>query len=331
MEGTIADYDLVLKWSILNLNSRYYFYGINCDLSRKCYTIYCTNFYDAWIEKLNKEDIIAKATETGIEITNDETLDVLLQTFSDRFNEDLISESLTFEVETPIKKEDSIATEGSANITIHFQHDVEWSFYLSLASERVRSQILSMINIHQCMNQNFLMYKINKLESLIEAKDKYTLFLSENYKAINGEDLIKKYIHNNKADSEYLAKYNKERWDASIQSSYASMLRKMKYMKKSVLENIWINIIAAFNDKIPWRITSFIERCWKQNRDSDMKIQNDVIKSEILSEFELSESPDLEKESPGQFSTAQDEKTNIQSPKRRRARVGKLPKRRKAS
>ncbi|CAK7903272.1 hypothetical protein CAAN1_16S00364 [[Candida] anglica] len=71
--------------------------------------------------------------------------------------------------------------------------EVDWKFNASEQSAEFAKNFMALFNI-QCIGAlDFQHDCIKNLEKMLEAKDHYITFLTENYKAINGEELLKRY------------------------------------------------------------------------------------------------------------------------------------------
>ncbi|ODV67670.1 hypothetical protein HYPBUDRAFT_122317, partial [Hyphopichia burtonii NRRL Y-1933] len=190
------------KWYLREQDNERYIYGIDCDSSNQSYNIFCTNFTSTWAERLSKGEIISKADDSGIRI-DDEGLTLLIETFS--LSKGDLNEYIEFRW-TP---------DASLNgLEIKFKKSgyFDWTFDLTKLSDLNHIIFMEALNYQQFVNHDFLLHKIKEFEKMIESKDQFIYYLSENYISLNGDEMIKKYKKNNQANADSLDKYDKQKW-----------------------------------------------------------------------------------------------------------------------
>lgn len=251
-------FDLPLSWNSIIIpfaNPRKVIYGYQCDFNNKEYSIYVTDFKNVWIEELSKQNIIERANSYGIEDTEDEKLYYLLEVLKNGVESRDADKPLLFSVDeinrAELLKENAILGK--------FNGEIEWDFTIRKQPPSVAIDVISQINFQQCENHNYLNYKIEQLERLINIKDHYISFLSENYKAINGDQLIKKYRKNNKADAKYLHKYDKTLWSRNTENSYKDVVTKKQNSNENIDDRVWSSIEKSINDKSSWIFSKTVE------------------------------------------------------------------------
>lgn len=241
-------FDLPLTWNSATIQAtdpQKVIYGYQCNLDKHYYYVYITDFKDVWLETLSRLEIIEKANAYGMEDLNDESLCYLLDTLKKGFDSEERNTILQFSF-------GSKETDPEKPIHVKFNRDIDWEFSLSKQDSKTAFDIVSYINFQQFENHNYFKHKIDELEKMIEVKDHYIVYLTENYKALNGDELMKKYRKNNKMDVEYIHKYNKAYWSEKVQKSYAATLGRRKYLKKSSNDKLWTHINNSLEDKEAW-------------------------------------------------------------------------------
>lgn len=244
-------FDLPLSWNsilISSVNPRNVIYGYQCDFNNKVYSVYITDFKNVWLECLSKQDIIAKANGYGIQDTEDEKLDYLLEVLTNGFKCEDADKTLLFSMAKI--NETVIDTENI--IRVNFNGEIEWDFSVVKQPPATAIDIISQINFQQFENHNYLNYKVEELERLVNIKDHYIVYLTENYKAINGDELIKKYRKNNKSDAKYLHKYDREVWNRKMENSYLDIIQRKQYATENWYDKLWVSIEKSINDKRCW-------------------------------------------------------------------------------
>ena len=268
-------FDLPLSWNSIIIpfaNPRKVIYGYQCDFNNKGYSIYITDFKNVWIETLSKKGIIEKVNSYGIEDTEDEKLHYLLEVLKNGVESRDADKTLVFSIDEVNRTE--FHKEGI--IYGKFNGEIEWDFSMVKQPPSVAIDVISQINFQQCENHNYLNYKIEQLERLIGIKDQYITFLSENYKAINGDQLIKKYRKNNKTDAKYLHKYDKTLWSRSTENSYKDIMREKQNANDNIDDRVWTSIEKSINDKSSWIFSKTVE-AGPSNEPIHIKQENDEL------------------------------------------------------
>lgn len=284
-------FDLPLSWNSIFIpfvNPRKVIYGYQCDFNNKAYSIYITDFKNVWLERLSKQDIIDKANSYGIEDTEDEKLHYLLEVLRNGVECGDVDKTLLFS----ITKINRTMSDNENTIQAKFTGEIDWDFSVVKQSPSNAIDVISQINFQQFENHNYLNYKVEQLERLINIKDHYIIYLSENYKAINGDELIKKYRKNNKADAKYLHKYDRKLWSRKTENSYMDVVKKEQNSNENWYDKVWLSIEKSINDKRSW--------IFSKTFAADTSNEPIHIKQETDESLELSEdkpTPIIKKES----------------------------------
>lgn len=132
--------------------------------------------------------------------------------------------------------------------------DFVWKLQLQRADPETAASFFSQQLTRSLLNHNYLLYKIAKLEEIIAAKDNYNLYLEENYKTVNGSELIDKYKRQHPNEAEYMAKYNRGATDVSVGSAYRNYT--LKHLAKDNATDdlvFWSYVRTAVGDSRTWK------------------------------------------------------------------------------
>ncbi|CCE85273.1 Piso0_004856 [Millerozyma farinosa CBS 7064] len=221
-------------------------YGYEFSGESKSYLICTTDLNDVWIERLNKSQIIKKAKRFGIEDLSDKVED-LLAVFSEGFGSRSKNKTLKFEI-----NDQSLGATDVINII--FAQDIQWRFELQKQSHQIATEFFASMNIQQFRNHAFLDYKIQQLERAIKDKDHYILYLEQNYKAVNGNEIIRKFHRMNENQVTFAKPFDMEEWHKKVGLSY-----KPRYSSDesdgSEKTTMWRQIEESVSNQDTWRLT----------------------------------------------------------------------------
>lgn len=245
-------------------------YGYEFSSESKSYLICTTDLNNVWIERLDKSQIIKKAKRFGIEDLNDKIED-LLTIFSEGFGARSKDKTLKFEI-----NDQSLGATDVINI--EFEQDVQWKFELEKQSCQIATEFFVSMNMQQFRNHAFLNYKIQQLEKAIKDKDHYMLYLEQNYKAVNGNEIIKKFHRMNENQVTFAKPFDMEEWNQKIRLSYKprSSADESDVPEKTV---IWRYIEELISDQNTWRFaqpipaTEPLKDIKKEADDSPVKLE----------------------------------------------------------
>lgn len=173
-----------------------YTYGIACDDDLGGYAVYCTDFVDAWVEKLWGEDLKARAMAQGFDLVAEATVRALLEEL----------QAVTLRIENgPV---------------VESTGDTNWQFVLTKCTPHDTVKVVHHILRHLLQAHNYLVGKTKQLEQSLRKKDDYITFLEENFKALHGDELLTKYakmhaneeakVHNSYREA---AAFEDDSWD----------------------------------------------------------------------------------------------------------------------
>lgn len=208
---------------------------------RSPYAVYVTDLVRLWHDCPTEETVHKNAVVAGLSDFDSAKLSVFVSQLEDVFAN---SHQLRFSA-----PEDN-AVEVEAPLTKEFT----WKIHLQQADAEAASAFFSQQLTHSLFNHNFLLFKIAKLEEALRSKDNYTLYLEENYKTVNGSQLIDKYKRQHANESESLSKYNHDTADIAVCSAYRNLT--LKHSAKAASGNalfLWNYISTAVNDSLTWK------------------------------------------------------------------------------
>lgn len=209
---------------------------------RSPYAVYVTDLVRLWHDCPTEDSVCKKAVLAGVADFDALKLEVFVSQLEELF---VSSDRLRF---FPPATDDSIAVEAPLS------KDFVWTLLLQPAPPEVAAAFFSQQLTRSLLNHNFLLYKIARLEEIMRAKDNYTLYLEENYKTVNGSELIDKYKRQHPNEAESMAKYNHDATGISICSAYRNLT--LKHMAKADASDdllFWNYISAAVNDFQTWK------------------------------------------------------------------------------
>lgn len=130
---------------------------------------------------------------------------------------------------------------------------IRWKFSLALADSSATACFFRNQTVAAFANHSFLAYKVSQLENLIKARDKYTMYLEENYKTVNGSELMDKYKRQHGDDARLLASYDRDSTNRRIRKLYGKLLAKRRQKSESL---VWDNVKVSLRDATTWEANS---------------------------------------------------------------------------
>lgn len=150
--------------------------GVAVDEAGLGYTFYATNHQCVWREQLARADIVARAQSLGMEdVARAAGVVELLRLLRDAI--------VTVEAEAA-----PLAPSLKFVVT-----EVCWHFCPQRLEAAAAEAFFKELSAQLYRHNAFLLHRIRLLERILEAKDQYITFLSENYRALNGDDLLQRY------------------------------------------------------------------------------------------------------------------------------------------
>lgn len=138
------------------------------------YTVFLTDLQSLWVDAPTVLQVSSEAARGGLQITT-EKLAYLVEKLVKSVNEG--------EFECDLKQK---IIKGKVD-------ELKWTFTLAKADEAQTCSFLSAFSTRSLDNHAKLIDRISALERRLQEKDKYIMYLEENYKTINGSDLIDRY------------------------------------------------------------------------------------------------------------------------------------------
>ncbi|PVH15407.1 uncharacterized protein CXQ87_003247 [Candidozyma duobushaemuli] len=258
------------------------------------YSCYLTDLGSVWAETASRDDVAERARALGLSRVDSDTLGVLESEIQAAFDD----------------KSVHIKQSGDLYIVSVDLPNLTWKMRLQKMDPPHAASFLASLNISQFANHSYLAYKVSQLEKALRAKDKYTLYLEENYKTVNGTVLMDKYRRQNADDAPFLQPYSRGIFDGRVRESYGSLGRKLEADPGSRDSLIWNLIDSVTQDVQTWKAGQ-----WIQSSDTAaVKTEQDTMIGEPTKVKTEERSVDLKNESPS---------PKVESPSKRR-RVGIL-------
>lgn len=280
------------NWEVVTIEpfTRKLLYGFGCNLENLSYGIYATDFKDVWSEQLSNLNIIERANSYGIEDLYDEKVRLLLSTLAENFNFTTKGRDLDFSFSSSYE-----ISHKASHIAIKSNEKVNWEFSLEILSPENAASFFSKYALQQHENQVYLHYHVQNLDRIIDEKDRYIDYLATNYKAINGDELMRKYIRNNKYATKYIGKHDSNYWDTRTKVLYQRNAR-AKILLPMSPDRVWNSTTRVISNKKVLESTSEImamcinhpsasERA-SLKRESELHDSKPTIKRQVKQEFD---------------------------------------------
>lgn len=191
------------------------------------YTLLVTDWSEVWIDSPTRERVHDKAVRAGVADFDDDKLRYLVAQLAQRVALGLVR----------FAGREKLVAEATVNATL------AWHFDLERADAGRAARFFRDLARSGVANHCFLLYKVRRLEAMVRARDQYTLYLEENYKTINGTELMDKYRRQHRDEAEVLAPYSRTDVDDAVLSGY----------KKLEQTDPWDDIEQAVGDRATWR------------------------------------------------------------------------------
>lgn len=161
-----------------------------------------TDLDSCYYECLSKTQIVDRAHLQSIEDLDDKKLLYLLTACKDS-----------------VEKEHFHLTRNRPGWELKISEPIEWKFLLRNASLEETSKFFGQLNRQHFRKEALMMHRMDKLQQLLDVRDYYIMFLSQNLKSINGGEVIRKFNRNFK-DQSKLLQLKKEDWQKWSDESY---------------------------------------------------------------------------------------------------------------
>ena len=190
------------EWNTVDSSIGQVICGFACDSDDFRYSIYLSDLDICYYETLDKEQIVARAKSEGIEDLKDADIRFLLSG-----------------CKQSVDKEDLKVEVGAQELVVVVSNPVEWKFRLRKASVEENAAFFKKLNRQHFQKEGLLLHRIEKLHQLLAGRDYYIMFLSQNLKSINGDEVLRKFERNFKEQSELL-QLKKDDWQKWSEESY---------------------------------------------------------------------------------------------------------------
>lgn len=175
-------------------------------------SFYITDMVLVWADTLTPEKNHKKALELGITGFDEEKYRVLKQNLASAFNES------ASKVRFPDVSLTTILVE------VKLSKRLVWPFTAHICDLESALDFFRGICGQSLANHGLSLYKQFQLENMIHLRDEYVLYLEENYKTVNGTELMEKYRRQHPESAKLLTKYTKTEFDSTVGSRYAEYL-----------------------------------------------------------------------------------------------------------
>lgn len=158
-------------------------YALTIDKQRKNYQFYATDFESVWKEGITAKEIAERARTLGME-------DAGKGEESSEYK--ILLDALESEASVQDNKNVALRLELQ-RLVVALTGDITWNFYAIEQTPPEAARFFAQFNTQLFSKVDFLQYTASVLEELLQSKDHYISFLTENYRAVNGDELLKKY------------------------------------------------------------------------------------------------------------------------------------------
>ncbi|GEQ67170.1 hypothetical protein JCM33374_g833 [Metschnikowia sp. JCM 33374] len=202
------------------------------------YSLFITDMVSVWSDAPTAEKIYKKALDRGITDFDEDKLQFLKSNLAMAFCES-VSDIL-------------FSSTSSSVITaeVKVSEYLSWSFDAEICDTKITSDFFRALCCQSFSNNSLSLYREFLLESMIRTRDKYILYLEENYKTVNGTELMDKYRRQHPEAAKQLQKYSKEDFDSNLGSSYS------EYLKKTTTEDpqsrVWKEFTVMAKHQHEW-------------------------------------------------------------------------------
>lgn len=189
---------------------------------------------DVWKHTPDASEIRDSALSANISDFNSETLNYLVRRFLELFA--CPQTNLTFKVTDP-------------NMEIHLKisENLTWKFVLTKCLDSENSRFFRDFCLLSFNAYSILQHKAAKLEEVIHIQQKYALYLEENYKTVNGTELMDKYKRQHPEDAKHLLEFDSQQFETFCRNEYTkqSLAKSAKQtwskIKLALQDNSWIH------------------------------------------------------------------------------------------
>lgn len=240
----------------------------------RAYSCYVSDLTSVWVHQATGEEFAEKAKKLGMSRVDSKTLDILAKEIYTAF----------YEEKSAIVK----PLNADFLVSVHLG-SLTWEMRLQKIDPTKSAAFMAALNIHQFANHSYLAYKVSQLEKALRAKDKYTLYLEENYKTVNGTALMDKYRRQNAGEAVLLEPYSRAAFDAHVDEHYGSLARRLEACPSSWTTLLYDVIGSVFHDVQTWTTGAWILGHLKEEAS---EAPDPAVKSEPASKVVKSEPRD---------------------------------------
>lgn len=222
-----------------------YIYGF-AALCTQPYAVYVSDLDKVWIARPETAEVFDTARSVGIADFGHDKLPFFVAELAKLFTAD------------PLPLHFSKVSDVEFRISAKVAGNIDWEFRLPLADSSVTAEFFRQVLLCEFANHSFLAYKVSQLENLLRARDEYTLYLEENYKTVNGSELMDKYKRQHADAPRLLATYDRDVSNQRISHLYRELVRNHHAEGDSL---VWDNVDVALRDKVTWQANDVESEC----------------------------------------------------------------------
>ncbi|QRG38926.1 hypothetical protein FDK38_003346 [Candidozyma auris] len=201
------------------------------------YACYLSDLTTVWADSSNSDEIAAHAKKLGLSKVDTDALAYLTKELESAFYD----ERVQFE-----------RVGAEYHLSVSLPDGLNWQMRLQKMDAHNTAKFFASLNASQFANHSYLAYKVAQLEKALRAKDKYILYLEENYRTVNGSELMDKYRRQHASDTFLLEPYSRGSFDARVHEQYNSLARRLETDPSSWSGLLWDVISSVFQDMQTW-------------------------------------------------------------------------------
>lgn len=166
------------------------------------YSLYVTDMHLVWRDEPSAADINIAATELGLvdfDSHKIEYLSVQLESFFasiDSSDATIDADGATVRADNGCKVRFTVS-DHLITLTVQLNKDVVWTMRARKCPAQVSCSFFLSLCLLGFANHSYLLFQVHQLRKAIAVKEQYTLYLEENYKTVNGTELMDKYKRQN--------------------------------------------------------------------------------------------------------------------------------------
>lgn len=262
------------------------------------YSLYITNMKLVWQDAPSIEQVHRKALQKGLTDFDHEKRRILISNLATAVRESC--GEVTFSFSSPL------LIRAKAKIS----ETLSWNFGADLCDPQKTATFYRDLCFQMLANHSYSLFREHQLENLVRVRDDYTLYLEENYKTVNGTELMDKYRRQHPDSAKLLERDSKSDLDSKMTFLYSDYLGKSKAQNPQSWpwkdlelmarrQEEWANALQAMPKDLSllWQKSS-AELTPRQIYATSQKRSRSHSDEDIPSKLWIKLEPDSEKDSP---------------------------------